>query len=295
MSEIQLDWRGSIGRGPDGSVTVHGSFKQHNVAVKLIEKSRLRVSDHFEIIRAGCHSNLIRLLHIEHDQRFTYLVMELASCNLKGYMAGEYQGPAISNTSLLRQVSEGLSYIHSMSGLHRNIKPTNILILHNISSNNPTTVKLSEFGYDTYSHESWNVVGQRNNEGWVAPEMMQNGIGFPFSAAGDIFALGCIFFLMVTRGDHPFGSLDFSRDHRAIKGDYELAPLIRLNQPLITDFVLKMIDTLPQRRPTIDCILADNKFWTVLYRSDTSLHELKQQPNFADAMDSFTSEQYIPK
>ena len=146
-----------------------------------------------------------------------------------------------------------------------------------------------------YSHESWNVVGQRNNEGWVAPEMMQNGIGFPFSAAGDIFALGCIFFLMVTRGDHPFGSLDFSRDHRAIKGDYELAPLIRLNQPLITDFVLKMIDTLPQRRPTIDCILADNKFWTVLYRSDTSLHELKQQPNFADAMDSFTSEQYIPK
>ena len=75
--------------------------------------------------------------------------MELASCNLKGYMAGEYQGPAISNTSLLRQVSEGLSYIHSMSGLHRNIKPANILILHNISSNNPTTVKLSEFGYDT--------------------------------------------------------------------------------------------------------------------------------------------------
>ena len=75
--------------------------------------------------------------------------MELASCNLEGYIAGEYQGPAISNSPLLRQVSEGLSYIHSMNGLHRNIKPTNILIQPNDNSNAQPTVKLSEFGLDT--------------------------------------------------------------------------------------------------------------------------------------------------
>ena len=115
-----------------------------------------------------------------------------------------------------------------------------------------------------YLYESWNVVGERNNEGWVAPEMMRNGIGYPFSAAGDIFALGCIYFLTLTRGDHPFGSLDFARDHRVIKDDYEMSPLTRFNKPLITDLICKMIDTLPQRRPTIDCILADSRFWAIL-------------------------------
>jgi len=264
-SKIRLDWQRVIGRGPDFSVVLSGAFKSEKVAVKRVEKSRLRVSDHFPIIRDSRHTNLIRLLHIEHDQRFTYLVMELASCNLKDYIAREYQGPTISNTSLLRQVSEGLSHIHSMNGLHRNIKPTNILIQYNPNSNNPLTFKLSEFGLDTYAYESWNVVGERNNEGWVPPEMMRNGIGFPFNAAGDVFALGCIYFFTVTQGDHPFGALDFARDHRAIKGDYDLSPLIRMNySPPIINLVSKMIDNLPQNRPTIECILADCKFWALL-------------------------------
>ena len=70
-SKIQLDWQQMIGRGPDDSVVVRGSFKQQNVAVKLMDKSRLRVSHHFEIIRGSRHANLIRLLHIEHHHCFT--------------------------------------------------------------------------------------------------------------------------------------------------------------------------------------------------------------------------------
>lgn len=147
--------------------------------------------------------------------------MELAVGSLESWCNGYYEGPLPANEEALMQLSKGLEYIHLKGLIHCNLKPLTILIsIHS----NATPVRLMISGFrlcQLTTQESFLTSDETNgNKDWVAPEMWNtdeknsdddSDIEEPWqqvrchSKAIDIWALGCLFHFLITKGCHPFG------------------------------------------------------------------------------------------
>lgn len=81
----------------------------------------------------------------------------------------------------------------------------------------------------------------------------------------DIFSLGCVFFYVLTKGQHPYGDR-YMREANIIKGIYDLSPL-RLNirnrgtVAEANDLISRMISKDPSNRPTAFEVLKHPLFW----------------------------------
>jgi len=69
---------------------------------------------------------------------------ELCTATLEDYIIGnKYQGPRFPNEKeMLHQLTQGLDHLHKLKIVHRDIKPTNILIFIN---NLQPQIKLADF------------------------------------------------------------------------------------------------------------------------------------------------------
>ena len=131
----------------------------------------------------------------------------------------KYRGPVPDDLEMMRQIANGLAYIHSQNFMHRDIKPLNILI----SENNPVTMKVADFGgvKKTENAESASWSGECGTLKWASPEliqlfneyfetdMMSGPVTSPtqerISKKTDVFSTGLVFFFILTKGEHPFG------------------------------------------------------------------------------------------
>lgn len=74
---------------------------------------------------------------------YLYIIMKYVACGeLSSYMSQNGPMPELLAKSVSRQMLNALDYLHKRKITHRDIKPDNILI----ASNDPFTVKLSDFG-----------------------------------------------------------------------------------------------------------------------------------------------------
>jgi len=135
----------------------------------------------------------------------------------------KYKGPPLPRQiKVLLQLAEGLAYIHSKGLVHRDIKPSDVLI--SITSE-PVTLKWADFGLSKETGEDgfYEMSGQKGTLYWMAPEIWAfiiRGRGSitgqnKFTCASDVFSAGCLFFSFLTGGVHPFGSIvkrDVSRN-----------------------------------------------------------------------------------
>ena len=224
----------------------------------------------------------------------SYFALELCACNLADYLAGKYRGASLSSLDILLQISQGLQHLHSLGVVHRGLKPTNVFIsqkkqMNNDSGRHEIQIKLSDFGVMASSSlgDSWPCGDKDSVEGWLAPEQIKamghqlaptssnrisitslqrqksvSGLVMLLTPAVDVFALGCLFFCVLTSGQHPFGSPSYFRDQRALVGHYELAPL-NLQLPAAAILIERMIQRDPNYRPTIDDVLAQSNFWSL--------------------------------
>lgn len=193
-----------------------------------------------------------------------YLALEMCVCNLADYLNGKYRGPTIlSRHNVILQISQGLQHLHSLPTIHRGLKPTNILI--NQSDSGQIQIKLADFGLNSTSNDSWPCSNRDSIEGWLAPEQIKSsGLSTTttLTTAADIFALGCLFFSVLTSGQHPFGSPSYFRDQRALAGHYDLAPVDQ-QLPVAASLIERMIQRVPEYRPSVDDILAQSNFWAL--------------------------------
>ncbi|EFX68475.1 hypothetical protein DAPPUDRAFT_260025 [Daphnia pulex] len=79
------------------------------------------------------HRNVIKLFHVEEDLDFKIIALELCDASLDRLFLLEddpkkYRGPMPPETEVLLQLAKGLEYIHQMGLVHRDIKPQNVLI-----------------------------------------------------------------------------------------------------------------------------------------------------------------------
>lgn len=137
------------------------------------------------------HPNIISLHDLGKERGCFYMVMEyLRGQTLKDYIK---KNPAVLRKHVFpvwMQVCEGLRYAHKNGILHRDIKPTNIMITRD------RRLKILDFGLAKAVTDLNHTQQLWGTPSFMAPEMFQGGrAGY----TTDIYGLGATFYMVTTR------------------------------------------------------------------------------------------------
>lgn len=229
-----------IGKG--GMATVFLATQEsfgRKVALKIIADSAFgnellsdRFSDEARIVASFSHPHIVSVYEVGKIEQFHYLSMDyLQGGDLSRWIkSGLEQEEA---ESIIIQIAHALHYAHGKGYIHRDIKPDNILFREDNSA------VLTDFGIAQpvstagSSGVSRMVVGTPS---YMSPEQTQ---GKPTDARSDIYALGIMFYQMLTR------ELPYRAD------SYKALVLKHIKEP-----IPKLPFKLSRYQPLIDTMLA---------------------------------------
>uniref|UniRef100_A0A671UH54 Serine/threonine-protein kinase/endoribonuclease IRE1 n=1 Tax=Sparus aurata TaxID=8175 RepID=A0A671UH54_SPAAU len=245
-----------------------GQFDGRNVAVKRILPECFEVAEReVQLLRASdTHPNVIRYFCTERDRLFTYIAIELCAATLQQYVEDPSCFPELNPVSLLEQTMCGLSHLHSLNIVHRDLKPRNIL-LSGPSALGRVRALISDFGLCKKIPDGRTSFSLRSGipgtEGWIAPEVLRDTPCNKPTAAVDVFSAGCVFYFVVSRGQHPFGDA-LRRQVNILSGEYSLSHFMEdIHDDVIAqDLIERMISTEPESRPSTACVLKHPFFWS---------------------------------
>lgn len=147
------------------------------------------------------HPFIIELQDVFESDAFIFLVFELCrNGELFDYLTSVVTLSEKKTRYIMRQVFEGVDYIHSHSIVHRDLKPENILL------DNSFNVKITDFGFAKILLNDQKLYDLCGTPGYLAPEtlkcsMWEKAPGY--SKEVDIWACGVIMFTLLV-GCPPF-------------------------------------------------------------------------------------------
>jgi serine/threonine-protein kinase len=148
------------------------------------------------------HPNIVRIYEANtlglNNDTYGYFTMEyVAGGSLSHYWRsfGAQFMPVKTAVEIMRQVSRGMAVAHSLNPpiVHRDIKPQNILIGHEIHG---IRAAVSDFGLAKSVNPLSLMATSRGTVSFKAPEALQNPQGD--SLMGDVWALGTTLYLLLT-------------------------------------------------------------------------------------------------
>lgn len=227
--------------------------------VSLLQES----DDHPNVIRYFCRQQSAGFLYIALELCPASLQDVVEKPALYTQLAA---ASMIDLPNVLYQIAAGVRYLHSLKIVHRDLKPQNILVAapktprNNPHAKLPPRLLISDFGLckkldgDQSSFRA-TTAHAAGTSGWRAPELLvdddtnpdppslinESGHSMETSEpaiidtisnrratrAIDIFSLGCVFFYILSAGNHPFGDR-FMREANIIRDNYNLGELKRL-------------------------------------------------------------------
>lgn len=158
------------------------------------------------------HTNILRAEHFDTWGNIPYLVMKLCEGGSLNKRVGKMTDEEVFH--VIKDIAEGLCYLHEYKIIHQDIKPANILV-----DNNGTSIHyvLSDFGISSKTKTKLSrSVNQKNlgtsmTEAYAPPEKFspKKAERMP-DRKGDIFSLGISIYELVT-GGMPFDDLATGR------------------------------------------------------------------------------------
>lgn len=178
-----------------------GSNNQNDSRKKsMIEALKREIS----LLRDLRHPNIVQYLGCSSSADHLNIFLEYVPGGSVQTMLNSYGAlPEPLVRSFVRQILNGLSYLHNRDIIHRDIKGANILV------DNKGTIKISDFGISKKLEASNILSGANNNKHrpslqgsvyWMAPEVVKQT---SYTRKADIWSLGCLVVEMMT-GTHPF-------------------------------------------------------------------------------------------
>lgn len=257
-----------LGHGTAGTFVFRGEFDGRHVAVKRILPECFEVAEReVQLLReSDTHPNVIRYFCTERDRLFTYIAIELCAATLQQYVEDPSCFSELSSITLLEQTMCGLSHLHSLNIVHRDLKPRNIL-LSGPSPLGRVRALISDFGLCKKIPDGRSSFSLRSGipgtEGWIAPEVLRDTPGNKPTAAVDVFSAGCVFYYVVSRGQHPFGDA-LRRQVNILSGEYSLSHFMEdIHDDVIAqDLIEQMISAEAESRPSTACVLKHPFFWS---------------------------------
>ncbi|KQK78051.1 death-associated protein kinase 2 [Amazona aestiva] len=178
-------------------------------AAKFIKKRQSRASRRgvrreeiereVSILQQILHANIIKLHDIYENKTDVVLILELVSGGeLFDFLAQKESLSEEEATRFIKQILDGVNYLHSKKIAHFDLKPENIMLLDkNISIPH---IKLIDFGL---AHKIEDGVEFKNIFGtpeFVAPEIVNYE---PLGLAADMWSIGVITYILLS-GASPF-------------------------------------------------------------------------------------------
>lgn len=207
----------SIGRyhileqlGQGGMAVVYKAYDtrlERDVAIKIIRKDAFPAEAHERILQRFereskalaklSHTNIVKVYDYGEYEGAPYLVMELLTGGTLKYQQNHIL-PYGDAARLLAPIARALGYAHKHDILHRDVKPSNILI---IESGEPI---LTDFGIAKVLEESDGQTLTGTGIGLGTPEYMapEQWLGKAVPAS-DQYSLGVVFYELVT-GHKPY-------------------------------------------------------------------------------------------
>ncbi|RDB21078.1 Protein kinase byr2 [Hypsizygus marmoreus] len=157
-----------------------------------------------ELLKNLQHANIVQYLYSSIDEEYLNIFLEYVpggsvTALLRNY--GAFEEPLVKN--FVRQILEGLNYLHERDIIHRDIKGGNILV------DNKGGIKISDFGISKKVDDNLltgNRVNRPSLQGsvfWMAPEVVKQSA---HTRKADIWSVGCLVVEMLT-GEHPWAQL----------------------------------------------------------------------------------------
>lgn len=175
-----------------------GTAKQNELHRAMIEALQREMT----LLKELNHENIVRYYGLSCEDNFLNIFLEYipgGSVQLMLQLYGPFEEPLIRN--FVRQVLVGLSYLHGVDIIHRDIKGANILI--DIKG----TAKISDFGIskkveadETSKSKQVRRASLQGLVYWMAPEVVKQTA---YTKKADIWSVGCLIVEMFT-GKHPF-------------------------------------------------------------------------------------------
>lgn len=215
------------------------------VAVKIVPACYATdIKREAETMKKIQHPHILEMYDIFSAEKNVFMVTELA---LGGDLFGiveEYNFlPEAETREITRRVLLGVEYLHSRGIVHRDLKPQNILCC---SEDDITQVKIGDFGLSKILSADSLLKTRCGSPHYLAPEVLTCP---SYDAKVDIWSVGVIVYVMLT-GSLPF----YSEDIREVIKHVMLAeytwPEDVLVSGLAKDFVRRLVDKDPDRRPT---------------------------------------------
>ncbi|CDF36810.1 Serine/threonine-protein kinase [Chondrus crispus] len=207
-----------IGEGMNGQVRLaHDLLTDEQVAVKMVPRLNRENETQFlareiQIILSVSHPNVVRTIDVFVRSRRIHFVMEyLAGGELFDFIAENSQFTEAHAATVMLDLLNALSYLHSRGIAHRDVKLENLLCANTTW---PLNVKLADFGFANYVSKTdepmlSSFVGTPY---YIAPEMLR---GSPHGQAVDVWASGVVLYILLS-GKFPFGGKNESEYYQRV-------------------------------------------------------------------------------
>ena len=135
------------------------------------------------------HPHIVKLLTVDIIDNILIMVMEyIEGTDLEKILDKSSSLPIKTALKYFKQILSALAFAHQKSVIHRDIRPSNILI------NLDDDVKIADFGTSTLLQEKQFATTKIGSPPYMAPEQFEGKAVF----ASDIYSAGSLFYEMVT-------------------------------------------------------------------------------------------------
>jgi len=197
-----------VGRGSTGTVYLsHDPFYGRDVAIKLYHaagtdgaesrNARRMFMGEAHMIGKLQHPNIVPIFDAGEEDGRRYVVTEHihGARTLAAYCRPGSLLPVEQVVQIVYKVAKALHYAHSRGVVHRDVKPSNILLTQD------GDVRIVDFGIALVSDsEISRLEGVAGSPAYMSPEQVQ---GHPLDARSDLYSLGAVMYEMLC-GQRPF-------------------------------------------------------------------------------------------
>lgn len=260
---------------------------EHSVAIKVINKQKIlkgglagNVKREISIMRRLRHPNIVRLLEVLANKKKIYFVLEFAKGGELFTKVAKSRFSEDLSRRYFQQLISAVGYCHSRGVYHRDLKPENLLLDENWN------LKVTDFGLSALTDQirpDGLLHTLCGTPAYVAPEILSKK-GYD-GAMVDIWSCGIILFVL-NAGYLPFNDPNLMVMYRKIyNGDFRVP---RWTSPELKRLLLRLLDTNPKSRITVDEIINDPWF-KIGYKPVEFHHDYLELKEYDDDSDASTS------
>src|SRR6266853_1302029 len=226
---------GLLGQGGMGEVyRAQDQILNQSVALKFLARAHMdeaaltRFRNEVRIARQVSHPNVCRVYDLGMVEGLHFLSMEyIDGEDLASLLRRIGRLPQDKAIEFTRKICAGLAAAHERGVLHRDMKPSNVMI------DGRGQVRITDFGLSVLAHEVGMGDIRSGTPAYMSPEQKS---GKEVTTRSDLYSLGLVLYEMFT-GKHRTGEQSSPTEH------------VKDLDPAIERLILRCLEEDPRRRP----------------------------------------------